>query len=1208
MVNEVSDGAPHGPEVHRGHKVQRGPVPDRDGDASTETREPATEIRDRTTRVWAHRDEESDEWTQSLRPVETAPHLQPNPWAWIGSEAEASELVDISGHHVTAVLVTLDAERWLPETLSGLAALDTTPARLIAIDNESTDATRRLLRRALDEQVLDAVYDGDRSFGFGEAVASALAQDRSHPTAERPAPEPSVSDESGLDDAGLDDARPLQTGSNDLEPDQPAPDQPAPAEPHLDEAGSDDEDPFDLTRPRSSGTFTVARSKPEQQRWLWLLHDDAAPAPDALTRLLAQVSAEEQIDVTGPKLLLPRRQRAGQPIAEIGVSISATGRRELMIEPGEIDQGQRDMPEPRLGVSTCGMLVRTAVWEELGGLDPALPVFRDGVEFGWRAHSRGFRVVTCPQAEFTHRQVGRAGLRTNSVVGPRPGKLDRQLGMLVVVGHAPPAALPLVWIRLVLSCVVRSVGYLVGKVPARSVDELAALGSFLAHPVRIHRYRRRVRRRRPVPGSAEVIRRLRPPWWSSLRVAGETITGAVAERYRSVAGDLDVATLDELTGDDFASVGEEKEVNPWLRPAVVVTVLSVIASLVAARNLIGTGWLAAPALLPAPDLGQLWQEATSPIPGAPDQISPPWLAFTALGATVFAGRPEWFVTVAICLVVPLAIITSYPVIRQFVEDRRLRLWAAVSYALLPVLLGGTNQGRLSLSVLAVLLPLLVLAVRAIALRRPRAPEAWRGGWGAGVVLVVLIAYEPVLLVLAGLLGLAGVVGLRRAPRKIGRIGIALGVPLLVLAPWWPSIVADWGRLFVGPDSALGGAPSAPSIWELAIGRDRPAGLPPLWVGAVVFGAFWLVALGGLLRQISQRVVLAAWTTALLALALAVGVSRLVVTVPPTSTQVRPVVTALLLVTFAGLIMAGAVGFDGLAGQVRARSFSWLQPTAVLLAIAMATVTLGSAAWWVIGGATGPIDRLPLNAIPPYVHNAMVSEQQVRVLAIDLVNPKVAAYSVLAGPGQRLGVADRGFTFGGSLAADDQARDLVLRLVAGTADDDIVPQLRELGIGFVWVRGAGEEDKARIDNTPGLGAASGSDSDTIWQVEHSVSRVSLVRPDSPPIGLGLSPTVVPTGADGRLLLLGEAVDPRWRADLNGSALTPSDSGWQQAFTVPGGSGTLTYRLESPAGWLLIGQGVVWLVVIVLAAPAVRRPEVRDPTRSARRASNVLGGRR
>ena len=151
--------------------------------------------------------------------------------------------------------------------------------------------------------------------------------------------------------------------------------------------------------------------------WLWLLHDDAVPAPDALYQLLAHVTIDPSIDLTGPKLLLPRHRHGGQPISEVGVSISDTGRRELELDVDEIDQGQRDEPQERLGVSTCGMLVRSAVWERLDGLDPALPVFRDGVEFGWRAHLNGYSVVTTPSAQVTHRQVGRAGLRPHGLTG-----------------------------------------------------------------------------------------------------------------------------------------------------------------------------------------------------------------------------------------------------------------------------------------------------------------------------------------------------------------------------------------------------------------------------------------------------------------------------------------------------------------------------------------------------------------------------------------------------------------------------------------------------------------------------------------------------------------------------------------------------------------------------------------------------------------------
>ena len=188
-----------------------------------------------------------------------------NPWAWADHVTDEAERVDVAGAHVVAVLVTLDAARWLPATLEALAKLDTRPTRLIAIDNASSDATRSLLDRAYDQGVLDAVYDGKRDFGFGTAVRAAL----------------------DFDSAGL----------------------------------QDDADTIGLRAISAADTH-----------WLWLLHDDAVPAPDALYQLLAHVTTEPSIDLTGPKLLLPRRRHGGQPISEIGVSISGTGRRELDLD------------------------------------------------------------------------------------------------------------------------------------------------------------------------------------------------------------------------------------------------------------------------------------------------------------------------------------------------------------------------------------------------------------------------------------------------------------------------------------------------------------------------------------------------------------------------------------------------------------------------------------------------------------------------------------------------------------------------------------------------------------------------------------------------------------------------------------------------------------------------------------------------------------
>ncbi len=946
--------------------------------------------------------------------------------------------------------------------------------------------------------------------------------------------------------------------------------------------------------------------------WLWLLHDDAVPAPDVLEQLLVTVVNDPEVAVTGPKLLRPRQRRRPPQLSELGVSISGTGRRELYLDHNEIDQGQRDEATERLAVSSCGMLVAARVWTELGGFDPAVPVFRDGTEFGWRARLSGHRVLTSPYAAMVHRQVGRAGLRLGGAVGWRPNATDRALGLALVVGHSPAPLVPLVYARLLLGCLLRSIGYVLGKVPRRAADELVAGWWLLRHTSRVRAIRSRVAELGTDPERRRQVAALRPPWWSSWRVGLETLSAAVANRYTSIAGDLDSVSLDELTGDEFAARGDEKPTSPWFSPVVLTTVLTVVLSLLAARTLLRGGSLTASALLPAPTFTGLWRAFLDPVPGADQVAGAPWLGLLAAGSTILAGRPEWLLTVLLLFTVPLALLSVYPVVRKTIDDRRVRLWVAFSYALLPVLLGSTNQGRLALAVAAVVLPLTVLAGRALVLRRPGNPEAWRGGWGAGLVLVVLVAFQPLLLVLAVVVGLIAVLTVARHPRKAGRIGIALGVPLLVLAPWWPTVVQGlssgawsfdgWGRALTGPDAALDGVTAAPDVALLLLGRVGSGGLPPFWLGAIVFGATWLVALVGLRRGHRSRAVRAGWVVAIGALALAVVSSRLVVTVPPYGAEVRPWTGVLVLVAFGALLVAGGIGVDGMSRDLGAQSFTLLQPGTVVVAAVIGAISLLGAGWWVVAGATGSVERTSGAAIPPYVQNAQTGPDQVRTLAIDLSDTTAggaAAYSVVQGPGVRLGDAERGFAYGSSAVARAATADLVARIVAGTADDGIEPELISHGIGYLWVRGASDEQRARIDNTPGLGTASGTEGDVIWRLEAPVSRGMVVTAgDATAVSL-TGPTPIPSSTFTRTLRLAEPVDARWVATLDGVRLAPAESGWQQSFLLPPDAGVLRVRLEGSSPLWPIGQGLALLVVAVLAAPAIRRPEVRDPARLARR---------
>ena len=136
--------------------------------------------------------------------------------------------------------------------------------------------------------------------------------------------------------------------------------------------------------------------------WIWLLHDDCEPAPDALEKLLRAASRDRSVVVLGPKVLDGQDRRT---IREVGVSIDRAGRRVTGIDPGEIDQGQHDHKRAVLAVGSAGMLVRRDVWERLGGFDPALRFFRDDVDFCWRVQAAGLRVQVVTDAILYHREL-----------------------------------------------------------------------------------------------------------------------------------------------------------------------------------------------------------------------------------------------------------------------------------------------------------------------------------------------------------------------------------------------------------------------------------------------------------------------------------------------------------------------------------------------------------------------------------------------------------------------------------------------------------------------------------------------------------------------------------------------------------------------------------------------------------------------------------
>src|ERR1700726_2405491 len=92
----------------------------------------------------------------------------------------------------------------------------------------------------------------------------------------------------------------------------------------------------------------------DRVEWVWLLHDDCEPAPDALEQLLRGAAETPTAAVLGPKLM---DWTDRDVVLETGISLDTVGRRITGIEPREVDQGQHDGDRDVLAVSSAGMLV-----------------------------------------------------------------------------------------------------------------------------------------------------------------------------------------------------------------------------------------------------------------------------------------------------------------------------------------------------------------------------------------------------------------------------------------------------------------------------------------------------------------------------------------------------------------------------------------------------------------------------------------------------------------------------------------------------------------------------------------------------------------------------------------------------------------------------------------------------------------------------------
>jgi GT2 family glycosyltransferase len=150
---------------------------------------------------------------------------------------------------------------------------------------------------------------------------------------------------------------------------------------------------------------TVARGE-----HLLLLNDDTEIDDGEWLEAMLEYSQQPEIGAVGAKLLYPdgRLQHIGLVLGVCGVAAHAFHQ-----HPGSSFGYASSAVSVRnySAVSAACLLTPRAVFDEVGGFDPALPIDYNDVDYCLRVRAAGHRIVFTPYARLTHREQGSTGRR-----------------------------------------------------------------------------------------------------------------------------------------------------------------------------------------------------------------------------------------------------------------------------------------------------------------------------------------------------------------------------------------------------------------------------------------------------------------------------------------------------------------------------------------------------------------------------------------------------------------------------------------------------------------------------------------------------------------------------------------------------------------------------------------------------------------------------
>ena len=920
--------------------------------------------------------------------------------------------------------------------------------------------------------------------------------------------------------------------------------------------------------------------KTVDHEWIWLIHDDCAPAPTALAELLAAIDDRPQVVMVGPKLL---GWHDRTHLLEAGISIAGNGARWTGLEPLEYDQGQHDGIYDVLAVSTAGALIRRDVFEELDGLDPNLTLFRDDVDFGWRARAAGHSVMVATGAVAFHAQASATERRVVEVDGAflhRPLLLDRRNAAYVLLANSSWWILPWLLIQILGSAIARAIGYLIAKLPGYAADEILAVGALIIRPGALISARKIRRKQRFV--SARVIAEFIPPRWSQIRLASEGVIEAI--RLRLFPENVQVSTTSVLDANEDEDLLTPVNTSHWLgifkRPEVIGFLLISIISILNSRNRFGALVGGALPISPsgATDLWRTYFESWHQVGMGSSVATPTWVAITATASLFFLGKVQFLITTFFLVAPVIMMFTASKLLKRLTKNSWISIPAAFLYAISPVAIAAISTGHIATVLFLILGPYVAMALRDI----EKIEEfSWRRIAGISLLLAVLYGFSLMIFVVGLMAGFVSTLSDYEKHAKeansqlyilrLQKRASLILIPFVMNAPYSLEALVQPSRLFVEPGLPIsGGGP-----FLTLLGNPGGANSLPTWLVSPIL----LVLIVSLFSSTHARRIAEYGVGALV---LAVIVSGLSISTHGNEASSKvwsgPVIA---LVTLAA-IAAGTVLLDRLRETLVLSHIHYRHILSALLLFTTLAYSVAAIGWSVTKGADSLVQANRETVMPAFLS----VERDTKILVLREVgseNQKKIQYHLSRGKDISLGEPDVAPAQSSAIA--DAARGLIDG--SGVTSSST---LSDFGVKYLFVKAPFKKEIIRsIDGLGGFTRTSATSLGVVWKVSAPASRLMFVGTDGVRKELQAGEvgarTYVPSAGT---LILTETYNRSWQVLENGYRLerNKNEQGLPTFKVTEAGEISLIHDGTTRRAWLSL-QLIFFVVVLVMALPAGRR---------------------